>query len=419
MPKSPDGRTPSFIHPPFNKSVAGAYPTPFISDVVVIVAKEINSPSYKVEPYGTPHPDSARFPNHQLALIQPSEDGLKAKWVYVASRTDQDFYNFALRYKADDTTSPMYIRQYVLPREGYEPVAVDTPDSADEDAILVHEEVLGAADEPLAGLYIKVLRIFEVLPGPYIPFTRYDDNLGPIQGRRRTVRNTGQQASLTSTTKTTYEGRDGSSVVLWEIEESWTDGSDPAFPIGTADTYENERGAVQTTTQVVVATGSEVGSLDVSGGIATHIEYQPLEGYSPFLLKKITETWAIPAVPLPSEEVNEDGTTTVRTQTMELRTAITEGETVAGGFWTKTYSKAITATISWKIVEVRPVPGNPVLTTEVDRDGTVISVAKTLKEVSTISDGESISGGVWTIVIREGVSELVGREVIRSRSIAT
>lgn len=94
-------------------------------------------------------------------------------------------------------------------------------------AVLVSEK-LGKLPEndPRYGLYDLVRRIYETLPGPYIPFQRYSEDRGPIQGRRRAVLNTGQVASLalvstTGTVTTTYEGRNGSSVVLWEIEETW------------------------------------------------------------------------------------------------------------------------------------------------------------------------------------------------------
>lgn len=86
-------------------------------------------------------------------------------------------------------------------------------------AVLVKEDVTDNAPEPYRSLYIVVTRIYETLPGPWIPFTRYDDKMGPIQGQRRAVANTGQVSSLTSTIKTTYEGRNGSSIVLWEIQE--------------------------------------------------------------------------------------------------------------------------------------------------------------------------------------------------------
>src|ERR1051326_6994783 len=156
-------KPPHFIHPAFGKSVTGSFPTPLVEDVVLVIAKEVNAPGYQVADYGTSHPDSNRYPNHKLVLIQPSEDGLKAKWFYVADRDDQDTYNFALKYKLEKQSSAIYIRQYVLPRDGYTPLPKGTPDSIDQNTRLTHEEVLGAADGELAGLYVKVVRVFEEL----------------------------------------------------------------------------------------------------------------------------------------------------------------------------------------------------------------------------------------------------------------
>lgn len=141
----------------------------------------------------------------------------------------------------------------------------------------------------------RVQWIYQILPGPWIPFTRYDLNLGPIQGRRRQVIYTGQSASLTSTTKTTYEARDGSDYVSWEIEEISSDGTgspgNPPFPILTDDQYDAERGPVQRVSQAVLATGSEVGSMSESGGLVTKISYQAIDQYK---LNKIIETWTLP-----------------------------------------------------------------------------------------------------------------------------
>lgn len=163
-------------------------------------------------------------------------------------------------------------------------------------AILTGEETQRLTDNPLDGLYILVRRTYEVLPGPWIPFTRYDDNLGPVQGRRRAVLSAdGQDASLTPTGKTTYDARNGSSVVSWEVEESWSDGSgspgNPLYPVKTWDDYDDLKGPVQTVGTLVLATGNEVGSLTYAAGIVTRITYEP---FNQFLLECRAETFALP-----------------------------------------------------------------------------------------------------------------------------
>lgn len=164
-------------------------------------------------------------------------------------------------------------------------------------------------DHPLRNEFVRVIRIYETLPGPYLPFTRYDENLGPIQGRRRAVVNSGQAASVTATVKTTYEARNGSSYVSWEIQETNSNGTgsagNPAYPILVKDIYDDERGAVQETSQIVVATGSEVGSLATSGTTITRITYLPYAD-NPALLRKVIETWTKTGPLLHGQTYDED-----------------------------------------------------------------------------------------------------------------
>lgn len=179
-------------------------------------------------------------------------------------------------------------------------------------AVLVHEETvkLDSEDVKMASMFIRVQRIYEVLPGPWIPFTRYDNDLGPIQGYKRAVLNVGQRGGvLTVTKKQNFEGRDGSAIVLWEIIEYWSNGTgtpaldpDPGpgpapltnpnapYPSYTWDEYKDERGAVQRTSQIVVKTGSEVATLNEAGSIWTKIWYEAYKD-NPFLLEMFMETW--------------------------------------------------------------------------------------------------------------------------------
>lgn len=151
-------------------------------------------------------------------------------------------------------------------------------------------------NDPFSHEFVRVLRVYELLPGPYLPFTRYDENLGPIQGRRRAVVNSSQITVLGATSKKTYEAREGSSYVLWEIEESWSDGTgsagNPAYPILKTNFFDPERGAILQVSQITTDT-STAGSSVASGGTVTTIKYEPYQD-NPNLRKKITETWAVP-----------------------------------------------------------------------------------------------------------------------------
>lgn len=159
-----------------------------------------------------------------------------------------------------------------------------------------------ADDDPRSNEFVKVLEVWELLPGPYIPATRWDNDLGPVQMRTRAVLNTGQYASggtVTPTGKLNFTGRDGSSVVLIEIQENWSNGTgavgsiNPPYPILVVDDYERlgeGRGSYERRTQIVVATGGEIGTLTRNNGFVTKITFEPYQD-NPYLLKRIIETW--------------------------------------------------------------------------------------------------------------------------------
>ena len=169
--------------------------------------------------------------------------------------------------------------------------------------------------QPSAGDQI-VTHIYEILPAPWVPFTRYDDDLGPIQGRRRSVKNEGQVASLTADKRTTYEAREGSAIVYTELEETWSvkvdEDGNSLFPIRDRDFYDPSRGPVQERRQLFVPTGEEVGSLENINGVITQTSYEP---YNEFLSVKIVQTYKVDGPQLIGNTTDNDGQlVTVTTQ---------------------------------------------------------------------------------------------------------
>ena len=163
----------------------------------------------------------------------------------------------------------------------------------------------------------RVIWIYEILPAPYVPFTRYDDDLGPVQGRRRFVANSGQEATLERDRRVTFEAREGSAIVSTEIEETWDAGStDPdlesPFPIKDRDFYDPSRGPVQERRQLVSTTGDEVASLENNNGVITQISY---EAYNEYLSFKVVQTYNVNGPQLVGFATNNQGQlTTVTTQ---------------------------------------------------------------------------------------------------------
>lgn len=177
--------------------------------------------------------------------------------------------------------------------------ATGTPIIQPVEAILTSQKKVEFADgDPLQNEFVKSLTVWEVLPGPWVPRSRYDIWLGPVQMRSRAVLNTGQQGGIISPTGSrNYDGRDGSSVVLIETEENWSDGTgtngNPIYPQLRWATYTDARGDVVHTSQIVVAQfGPYQATLDhnVAAGVWTKVWFEPYAD-NPYLEKRLTEEW--------------------------------------------------------------------------------------------------------------------------------
>lgn len=196
---------------------------------------------------------------------------------------------YVIGYSANDRSFPI-LAQVLDPRVAGYRIPEDL--SACPDKRYPNHVFTGA--QPLSGDE-RVRHTWEILPSPYVPFTRYDDDLGPVQGRRRFVVNSGQEASLERDKKVSYEAREGSAIVSSEIEETWDAGStDPdlesPFPIKDRDFYDESRGAVQERRQLISTTGDEVATLEKNDGVITQTSY---EAYNEYLSFKVVQTYSV------------------------------------------------------------------------------------------------------------------------------
>lgn len=127
-------------------------------------------------------------------------------------------------------------------------------------AVLTSEEVQKLPeDDPRHTLYDRVIRLYETLPGPYIPDAEWNDDLGYVQLRKRAVLNTGQVGSQTAAGRVTYKARDESSIVVWEIEESWTM---PGTSFAGKVMSDAAQGAIANTTRQILAAGTAAPTID-------------------------------------------------------------------------------------------------------------------------------------------------------------
>ena len=169
--------------------------------------------------------------------------------------------------------------------------------------------------QPISGDQ-RVRHVWEILPSPWVPFTRYDDDLGPVQGRRRSVKNDGQVAIRQADKQVAYDAREGSAIVYTELEETWSIKTDEdgnsLFPIRDRDFYDASRGPVQERRQLFVPTGEEEGSLENVNGVITQTSYEP---YNDFLSVKIVQTYKVDGPQLIGKATdNERQLVTVTTQ---------------------------------------------------------------------------------------------------------
>lgn len=151
-----------------------SFPTPNIEDSMVVVDVDSRLPGYQPLEYGTLHPDQTRFPGAKLVYQEPLEGADRfVRRIYATDRSRQETYNYAIKFSGGSPEHPIYIRTYVEPREGYEPLPDGSKDPVFPDAIIVEEEVAQVEGE-LGSLYHRVTRVFETLPGPVI--TSFDTN---------------------------------------------------------------------------------------------------------------------------------------------------------------------------------------------------------------------------------------------------
>jgi hypothetical protein len=157
------------------------FPTPLIEDTLEVEMVDTTAGHYTPLPFGTPYPDVEHgafpkdLPEHVLVADEPGDSsGTMRKRTWAGPRGGQDLYNFAVSFDGNDVDFPVYTRTYILPREGYQPLELLTPDPADPFAFLIGETVEKDIDPAqLKSQFIRVTRIFHTLPGPILYSIEY------------------------------------------------------------------------------------------------------------------------------------------------------------------------------------------------------------------------------------------------------
>lgn len=138
-------------------------PTPNTIDVLFYEVRDTRTQVGKTPEYGDVHPNRGRYPDHKLVYISDETPEATRQFFYACDWDKQDQYNAEVSYPYGRTDAPRYTRTYVLPREGYQPVAYNSVDPVHVDAILVGQEMRRIGVKELDSLYIRVQRIYDTI----------------------------------------------------------------------------------------------------------------------------------------------------------------------------------------------------------------------------------------------------------------
>ena len=134
------------------------YPTPDSGDVLFSQVKDCTRT--EIPEYGTPHPDTKKWPDHKLVFVKPVDierDGI-FEFFYAADRDNQDQYNFS--YSQGEL---VLTRTYIVSRDSLEDfvepkLGQDDPDFPEYK--FATQQVQRVEDKELDSLYVAVQRFY-------------------------------------------------------------------------------------------------------------------------------------------------------------------------------------------------------------------------------------------------------------------
>lgn len=181
--------------------------SPNVADILFYETVDAQRVGTNIPTYGTKHPDSARWPDHELVFVQQDgQDGQLYRYYYAATRTAQDTYNYEIRDGSE------LIRTYVIKRADY-PSELPVPDGGTLDSVFTDYGFVGdsikSIGDPLSGVYIAVQRRYVV---PETVEYIYDANIEGTITVTKTIVPSGYNLTtegLTSSAGNIYEVKHG------------------------------------------------------------------------------------------------------------------------------------------------------------------------------------------------------------------
>lgn len=189
--------------------------TPLIADVLFSELVDCNR--IDIPEYGTPHPNTDRWPDHKLCYVTEEPESQREdvfRFYYIADRQTQDLYNFeSTRQSVGGREFQIVRRSYVNPRETFEPHAPefrdampDTPEDKFEGLTYVYftKQQTRIGEPFLDSLYVAEEHIYidETMIGALTEVTKSRPNLIPEKFRwlLPAYRQTTIEAGMISTT---------------------------------------------------------------------------------------------------------------------------------------------------------------------------------------------------------------------------
>jgi len=134
------------------------FPTPVVGDVLFSQVKDCTR--IEIPEYGTPHPDTKKWPDHKLVFVKPVDierDGI-FEFFYAADRDNQDQYNFT--YSQGEL---VLTRTYIVSRgslEDFVEPKLGQDDPAFPEYKFATQQVQRVEDKELDSLYVAVQRFY-------------------------------------------------------------------------------------------------------------------------------------------------------------------------------------------------------------------------------------------------------------------
>lgn len=139
--------------------------TPLVGDLLVAETVDTKVAVNSTYPeFGTPHPNSAKWPHHKFCWAEPGDKGMQ-RWIYVADRDNQHLYNWEFDNSKE---RPTLQQTFLIPREEYaaDPSAIVYPAPpflAENEYTIVATTQSRSDIAKLDNLYVVVQVIWEQL----------------------------------------------------------------------------------------------------------------------------------------------------------------------------------------------------------------------------------------------------------------